>query len=164
MKGRAYHGEVCELGEVVLWKNVDANEHKFDDRFCVGVWLGKNTRNDDHLVFDDEVKKCRTVQRRTEARRWNLDKLLAVDALPWLMKPERVKLREPIFKRKYITWAYVRKYGGTPGCKACSVDGPAHSAACRERFEELFAKEREDELARAAMRAAASPPSPLLCG
>ena len=89
-KGKSYKGEVCELFEIVLWKDVDKSEHKFEDRFNVGVWVGKGTRTDEHLVFDDMVHRCRTVQRRTNARRWNKDLVEQVDALPWMPKPPRV--------------------------------------------------------------------------
>jgi hypothetical protein len=68
-KGRAYKGELCELFEVVLWRDIDKAEHKFEARFNVGVWLGKATRSGDHLIFDNEVHRCRAVQRRTNLRR-----------------------------------------------------------------------------------------------
>ena len=69
-------------------------------------------------------------------------------------KPPRVKALEPSFRRKYITWAHVTKFGGSPGCRACSVDGPAHSKACRERFEKIFADEAEQHATKVAMESA----------
>ncbi len=116
--------------------------------------VGKGTRTDEHLVFDDMVHRCRTVQRRTNARRWNKDLVEQVDALPWMPKPPRVEALEPSFRRKYITWAHVTKFGGSPGCTACSVDGPAHSKACRERFEKIFADEAEQHATKVAMESA----------
>ena len=61
---------------------------------------------------------------------------------------------EPSFRRKYITWVHVTKFGGSPDCKACSVDGPAHSKACRERFEKIFADEAEQHATQVAMESA----------
>ena len=46
------------------------------------------------------------------------------------------------------------KIGGSPGCRACSVDGPAHSKACRERFEKIFAEEAEQHATKVAMESA----------
>jgi hypothetical protein len=115
---------------------------------------GKGTWADEHLVFDDMVHRCRAVQRRTNARRWNMDLVEQVDALPWMPKPPRVKALEPSFRRKYITWAHVTKFGGSPSCKACSVDGPAHSKACRERLRNIFADEAEQHATMVAMGSA----------
>ena len=56
----------------------------------------------------------------------------------------------------YITWAYFRKYGGTPNCKACAVDGPSHSKECRERFEVIFLKEDEEKALKDAAAATAA--------
>ena len=39
--------------------------------------------------------------------------------------------------------------------QACSVDGPAHSKVCRDRFEEIFKKETEDLAVKMASEAAA---------
>ena len=62
-KGRIYNGEVCDLFECVLFKVPSLEEAKLDDRFRLGVGVGKTTRGDDHLIFDgDEVRKCRRVK------------------------------------------------------------------------------------------------------
>ena len=46
------------------------------------------------------------------------------------------------------------KLGGSPGCRACSVDGPAHSKACWERLENIFAEEAEQHATKVAMESA----------
>ena len=58
--------------------------------------------------------------------------------------------------RRYITWAYIKKYGGTPDCRACAVDGPSSSTECRERFEAIFRKEDEEKAMKEAADAAAT--------
>ena len=71
-KGRIYNGEVCDIFECVLFKVPSPEEAKLDDRFRLGVWIGKTSRGDEHLIFDgDEVRKCRTVKRRPEYLRWD---------------------------------------------------------------------------------------------
>ena len=73
-KGRPYRGELCELCEVVHWLGPASKEHKFDSRTSMGIWLGKSSRDDSHLIFDDKVVQFRTVKRTPEERRWQADK------------------------------------------------------------------------------------------
>ena len=155
-KGRIYNGEVCDLFECVLFKVPSPEEAKLDDRFRLGVWIGKTSRGDDHLIFDgDEVRKCRTVKRRPEYLRWDRVRVDAIDAHPQRPRPPRERIPRDRPKR-YITWAYIKKYGGTPNCKACAVDGPSHSKECRERFEAIFQKEDEEKAMKEAADAAAT--------
>ena len=51
---------------------------------------------------------------------------------------------------------YIKKYGGTPNCKACAVDGHSHSKECRERFEAIFQKEDEEKAMKEAADAGAT--------
>ena len=143
---------MCDLFECVLFKVPSAEEAKLDDRFRLGVWIGKTSRGDDHLIFDgDEVRKCQTVKRRPEYLRRDRVRVDAIDAHP--APRERVPRDR---RKRYITWAYIKKFGGTTNCKACAVDGPSHSKNCRERFETIFRKEDEEKAMREAADAAAT--------
>ena len=136
-KGRIYNGEVCDLFECVLFKVPSPEDAKLDDRFRLGVWIGKTSKGDDHLIFDgDEVRKCRTVKRRPEYLRWDRRRVDAIDAHPQRPRPprERAPCDRP---RRFITWAYIKKHGETPNCKACAEE-------CRERFAAIFRKEDEE--------------------
>ena len=126
------------------------------DRFRLGVWIGKTSRGDDHLIFDgDEVRKCRTVKRRLEYLRSHRVRVDAKEAHPQRPRPPRERIPRDRPKR-YITWAYIKKYGGTPNCKACAVDGPSHSKECRERFEAIFQKGDDEKAMKEAADAAAT--------
>ena len=103
--------------------------------------LGKTSRGDAHLVFNEEVIQARTVKRMVENRRWKSQAVQELDALPWLPRPPRVQERAAARRRRYITWGYIRKYGGTPGCSACSVDSYVHTKACVDRFQAIFVEE-----------------------
>ena len=150
-KGRIYNGEVCDL---FLFKVPSPEEAKLDDRFHHGVWIEKTSRSDDHLIFDgEEVRKCRAVKWRPEYLRWDRVRVDAIDAHPQRPRPPREHITRDRPKR-YITWAYIKKYGGTPNCKACAVDGPSHSKECRERFEAIFQKEDDEKAIREAADAA----------
>ena len=106
-KGRIYNGEVCDLFECVLFKVPSPEEAKLDDRFRLGVWIGKTSRGDDHLIFDgDEVPKFRTVKRRPEYLRWDRGRVDAIDAHPQRPRPPRERTPRDRPKR-YITWAYI---------------------------------------------------------
>ena len=117
--------EVCDLFECVLFMVLTLEEAKLDDRFRLGVWVDKTSRGDDHLIFDgDEVRKCRTVKRRPKYLRWDRGRVGAVDAHPQRARPPRERAPRDRSQR-YSTWANIKKYGGTPNCRACAVDGPS---------------------------------------
>ena len=155
-KGRIHNGEVCDLFGCALFRVPSPEEAGLDDRFRLGVWMGKTSRGDDHLIFDgDEVQKCRTVKRRPEYLRWDPGRVDAIDAHPQRPRPsqERASRDRP---KRCITWSDIKKYGGTPNCKACAVDGPSHPKECRERFEAIFRKEDEEKAMKEAADAAAT--------
>ena len=115
---------MAEFWKVVLYKRPSPEAHKLEGRFAEGIWVGKTTRADDHLiVVGGDALRSRTLKRVPDGQRWNSKLALEISALPWKMKATVVKPVRPHIPRKYITWAYVQKYGSTPGCKACAVDG-----------------------------------------
>ena len=89
-----HHGDLCELFEV-HWRVPASMEYKFGSWTSVGLWLGKSSRGDSHLTFDDGVMQVRTVKRMPEERRWQAEQVLRLDALPWVLRPPRVKERVP---------------------------------------------------------------------
>ena len=125
-------------------------EQKFDPRTSKGL-----SRGDSHLIFEDEVLQVRTMKRRPEERRWQAGRVQQLDALPWLLRPTRVRERVIQRRRRYITWTNIRKYGGTPGCEACTVDSTHRSKQCIERFQAIFEKEAAEAAAAAVAGAGA---------
>ena len=131
-RGRTYNGEVWDLFECVLFKVLSPEEGKLDDRFRLGVWVGKTSRSDDHLIFDgDELWKCWTVMRRPEYLRRDRGR---VDAHPQRPRPpqERAPRDRP---RRYITWTTYRSMAGHPTAGLARWTGPAtrRSAASASR-------------------------------
>ena len=140
---------MAKLFEMVLYRPHDVGLHKFEDRVEVGMWLGKATKSDDHLIFFKQgqaVVRARTLKRRTSGRRWDKDYAQSMRCVPWQMKMPEPRLpggpRET--PKRYITWKYIQKHGGSPGCKACSVDSAYHSKECRPLFEIIFEKEARE--------------------
>ena len=143
-RGQLYHAELCELSEVFHWLVLASKERKFDSRTSVGLWLGRSSRGDSHLMFDDEV---RTVKRMPEERRWQVEPVLRVDALSWLLPQPRVKERLAQRRRRCITWNYIREYGGPLRYGACAVGSACHN----KQVSALNASRRPREDAEAAV-------------
>ena len=79
-----YNGEIVEFGESVHHKSPLSTVGKADDRWNLGVWLGKSMRADEHLVGASKgVLTCRSIWRRPEQQRWNKQLLDAFVGSPW---------------------------------------------------------------------------------
>ena len=103
-KGQPYCGELRELFEVVHWLVPASKERKFDSWTSMGIWQSGNS----HLIFDDKVVQVRTAKCMPEEQRWQAEQVLRLDALPWLLRPHRVKERATQRMRRYITWNNIR--------------------------------------------------------
>ena len=79
-KGRIYNGEMCDFMCVLLKVLFPNDGIKLDNQFCSDVWIGKTSKSEGHLIFDD-VQKCWTVERRPEYLRWNQVRVDAIDTL-----------------------------------------------------------------------------------
>ncbi|CAK0893740.1 unnamed protein product [Prorocentrum cordatum] len=79
-----YFGEIVEFGECVHHKSPLSSAGKADDRWHLGVWLGKSMRADEHLVGASRgVLTRRSIWRRPEQQRWNKQLLDAFVGSPW---------------------------------------------------------------------------------
>ena len=105
-QGSTLPRRIVRTVEVVHGLVPASKEHKFEPRTSVG-FRGASPR-DSHLIFDDEVIEVRTVKRMPEERRWQAERGLRLDALPWLSRPPRVNERLAQPRRRYITWDHVR--------------------------------------------------------
>ena len=77
-----YVGRLCCYGEVVL--GYLRTSAKAGARWCKGVWLGKTTQNDTHIVATTQgLFLTRSVRRLVEKDRFNLDRCGEVALAPW---------------------------------------------------------------------------------
>ena len=121
---------------------------KGDSRWSQGLWLGKVEASDEHIVGQGaRVYKTRTVRRQPEDKRWSLEAVDALRALPW-GEAGQVTDAARTTKRRYITRAVVDLHGATEGCRGCAGTAKRHSTRCATRFDEIFAKQDEDRAAR----------------
>ncbi|CAK0821956.1 unnamed protein product, partial [Prorocentrum cordatum] len=137
LRGKPYNGEIVEFGECVYHKSPLSEVGKADDRWHLGVWLGKSMRSDEHLIGTaNGVLLCRPIWRRPEKDRWDAQLLDRFVGSPWALVPPGVKEVKP--REVYITLDKIIRLGKTPGCPGCRAPGEArHTAECRERFGKL---------------------------
>ncbi|CAK0852755.1 unnamed protein product, partial [Prorocentrum cordatum] len=86
--GKDYNGEIVEFGECVRRNSPLSTVGKADDRWHLGVWLGKSMGVDERLVgASNGVLTCRSIWRRPLQRRWKKQLLDAFVGSPW--EPQR---------------------------------------------------------------------------
>ena len=124
---------------------------KLDDRWNLGLWLGKSLTSDAHVGTSPGVRRCRSIWRRPEKQRWDRKRLTEMHGEPWNLVPPKDKA--PQVRGVYITLRRQIKHGGTKGCSACFGQAKVHSPECRARYQDIVDNE-------AAQTAAASVSEP----
>ena len=81
---------VLEFGEMVQFipfKN-ESRTDKFDAKLREGVWLGLDSRTDDHTIGTSYgIYRASTVKGFPEDNRWCMTKVLEVIGMPWEPTP-----------------------------------------------------------------------------
>ena len=86
LRGKPYRGELVEFGELV-WAREVSPASKMSARWVSGVWLGKAELSDEHLVGTrTKTQLVRSIRRRPEAERFNLEELGRYAGMPWDLK------------------------------------------------------------------------------
>ena len=97
---------LLNFAEAVLTKEFGAQEGKLGSPWDLGMWLGRSTRTNEHLVGTRVgVIKARTVKRRPETLKWDRELYDAMNFVPWLIDG-------PIARPE-------ARWEPTLGCKAC---------------------------------------------
>ncbi|CAE7337188.1 unnamed protein product [Symbiodinium sp. CCMP2592] len=154
LRGRDFRGEVAECCEVVHYKLDKEKTGKLDKQTSVGVWLGKSLASDEHFLGTAQgIRRCRSIWRRPEEKRWELKHLEGMVGLPRQPRGEPTTVpsdnkapatpgrRQPSV---YITLERQIKHGKTPGCPGCECDDgnpKRHNDECRKRFEKLYPRQ-----------------------
>ena len=162
VRGRPYRTKILEIGETCRYKlrKRDVIEGgALAARWSRGVFLGMDPKDNTYILFDNgRVETARTVARLPDARKWNMDKVAAVNTVPFNMfkpKDQTVQFREQIegeqakgeqkqaiARQVYMKRADFEAYGQTEGCPRCEMDmrygygrsTKLHSHACRTRM------------------------------
>ena len=165
--GRPYVGGVAQFAEKVQFRD-GRDKGKLEGNWPEGLWVGKTTLDDSHIVLtEDGVKTARSIARMSPDKRWDKAFLERVRGTPW--NPRATEARETLDagaaalhrpasrRRLYITQEIVRRHGKSRRCGACRGEVGAHSEVCRTRLTALMEKETEEKRAAAAAVVAAEP-------
>ena len=113
---------------------------KLDDRWNLGLWLGKSLASDEHHVGTSAgVRRCRSIWRRPEKQRWDRKMLTEMIGEPW--KPVPAKDKAPQARGVCTSLERQIKHGDTKGCPACFGQAKVHSPECRARFQDIVVNE-----------------------
>ena len=119
-RGRPYQGQVAEFAEVEHFRDSEkaADMPNLDDRWSLGLWLGKSLASDEHYVGTSAgVRRCRSIWRRPESQRWDRKMLAEMIGDPWNPTPQP-KEKPPRVSGVHITLERQIKHGGAKGCTA----------------------------------------------
>ena len=86
LRGRPCQGQVAEFAEVVNFRDPGkaADMPKLDDRWNLGLWLGKSLASDEYYVVTSAgVRRCRFIWRRPEKQRWDRKMLTEMNGEKW---------------------------------------------------------------------------------
>ena len=128
---------------------------KLDDRWSLGLWLGRSLASDEHSVGTSAgVRRCRSIWRSPENQRWRRKAFNEMIGDPWNPTPQP-KEKPQVPCGVYITVDRGIKYGGTKVCPACFGHAKVHSPECRARFQDIVDNEAAQTAAASAADAEA---------
>ena len=145
LKRVSYKKPLLQFGERCHWLEAERITHKYDPRWGIGVWLGRHTASDAHLIgTPGGVIQARTVRQLTREQRGDELSERAFDN--FMGSPRNLSGSKPSLKEQTV---HGEKWTWTPGCKGCmwSRRGYHHTKACdawKRAF--LVAKVRAEEL------------------
>ena len=122
--------QVVEFAEVAHFRDPGkaADMPKLDDRWNLGLWLGKSVASDEQYVGTSAgFRRCWSIWRRPEKRRWDRKMLTEMNGEPW----------NPT--------AHHRDHCGTSNQarrnERCFGRAKVHSPECRARFQDIVDNE-----------------------
>ena len=132
-----FQSPLLNFAEAVMAKESGAQEGKLGSPWDLGIWLGRSTRTNEHLVGTRVgVIRARTVKRRPKSLKWDRELYDAMNFVPWLIDG-------PV-ARPESGWE------PTPECKACDEERSKrrgrpfnHTPECKERQADFRARLRE---------------------
>ena len=134
-----------QFGERCHWLEAERITHKYDPRWGTGVWLGRHSASDAHLIgTPGGVIHVRTVRRLTREQRGDDVSKRAFDN--FIGSPPNLPGSKPSLEEQT---AHGEKWTLTPGCKGCiwARRGYRQTKACKARKREfLLTMARSEEL------------------
>ena len=104
LKNTRYHQPILIFGEMVVARRPGAHLQKFASQHVEGLWLGRDSKTDEHLLATRAgVVRSRAVRRKPSTEQWNKELVQAMNWVPWLTSevrpgrpPRADAAREPI--------------------------------------------------------------------
>jgi len=79
-----YERAICTFAETLLYRQPGTHRAKLQDQWRPGIWLGKDTNADEHLVGTSSgVYKVRSIRRLPPSQQHNKELLLQLSGTPW---------------------------------------------------------------------------------
>jgi hypothetical protein len=185
LKGRVWEPRVAEFGEQVQARRPRAClQGDAEPRWDQTTYLGTRWGTAEHWVADADgtARKVRAVRRMSLADRWCPAKVAGITGLPDdpscrdgggepppLPEPGVIPHPDPLAEPARLRRGFrieasdLQEHGYTERCAKCDalragrVVGTGHSAACRERFRNVFTERADGRVERAAERREGAP-------
>ena len=91
----SYQSPILLVGEAVACRRPGALVNKLESAWLEGIWLGRDSKTDEHLIgTPNGMVRSRALKRRVERRRWDTTLLNAMIWDPW--KPTPVTRGRPL--------------------------------------------------------------------
>ena len=105
-RGQKYRNEILRLGAQVLSRKPGANVNQLLQPWVTGLWLGRDTLSDEHLIGTAAgVMRSRAVRRLQDSIRWVPEALRAMIDTPWAPHPShpgRPRLQRPAYEEPIV--------------------------------------------------------------
>ena len=114
------------------------HREKMKSKWKSGVWLGKSTDSNEHLIgTPDGVERVRTVRRKVTEEMWNVQEVNSMIGTPWDLKGLAEK-RNRDASVGVASSGQRMKWTPTPGCRGCEDSHRYHhTVACKLRKKEF---------------------------
>ena len=84
----SYQSPILLVGEAVACRRPGALVNKLESAWLEGIWLGRDSKTDEHLIVTPNgMVRSRALKRRVERRRWDTTLLNAMIWDPWKSTP-----------------------------------------------------------------------------
>jgi hypothetical protein len=124
-RGHECKDEVLIPGEVCEWKEPGEQRAKLELAWTPGVWLGRTTDSNEHLVGTaNGVLRTRTVRRRPKDKRFDKTIFESFIGSPWDLKG--YKTRPEVRVRLGAEGRTANVFAPTPGCSGCVDNHKCH--------------------------------------
>ena len=98
--GHAYRGKLALYGETVMFKRL--TKYKASDTFETGIWVGKHSWNDNHIILTPEgAFEARTIRRLAVEDSFKATDMIIAKGLPWSYSPQGIMMKHGGSAQRY---------------------------------------------------------------